>query len=206
VHVELELAGQPDRTRAELAAAVNIAADETRRLTRLANNLLLLAQQDEGAALARPDNQPLAPVLRASVEAAAPRALGNGVALDMYVPDGLCALVDADRIRQAVDNLLDNALRVAPAGSDIAVNARQEAATVVIEVLDHGPGFPTAFLPEAFERFRRADTDRGRRAGGSAGLGLAIVRATAEAHGGRAVAANRAEGGAAVRIIIPSPP
>lgn len=201
LHAELELAAQPGRTVAELAAAVSVAAEETRRLTRLANNLLLLAQEDEGEPLAAPVHQPLAPVLRASVEAAASRAAANGNDLHLQVPDALFAPVDADRIRQAVDNLLDNALRVTPPGGAITVDARRDGATVVIEVLDRGPGFPPGFLSEAFERFRRADTARGR-GGGGAGLGLAIVRAAAQAHGGRAEAANR-PGGAAVRIILP---
>ena len=76
---------------------------------------------------------------------------------------------------------------------------------LMIEVCDRGPGFPAAFLPHAFERFARPDQGRARDSGG-AGLGLAIVRAIAQAHGGRAVAANRGGGGAVVRLEIPCPP
>ena len=113
--------------------------------------------------------------------------------------------MDAGRIRQAVDNLVDNALRFAPPGSQVLISAEVAGPSLVIEVCDAGPGFPPEFLPHAFERFRRPDQGRARSAGG-AGLGLAIVQAIALAHGGRTVARNRAEGGAAVRLEVPRRP
>ena len=97
--------------------------------------------------------------------------------------------VDPDRIRQAVDNLLGNALRFAPAGSVIVISARENGPDLSIEVRYAGRGFPADFLPHAFERFRRPDTSRSRDSGG-AGLGLAIVQAIAVAHGGTAAARN----------------
>jgi two-component system OmpR family sensor kinase len=114
----------------------------------------------------------------------------------------LIAVVDAGRIRQAVDNLVDNALRFAPPGTQVMICAGIAGPALVIEVRDPGPGFPPDFLPHAFERFRRPDQGRARSAGG-AGLGLAIVQAIAVAHGGKAEARNRSEGGAAVRLDIP---
>jgi signal transduction histidine kinase len=202
LQAELELAARPGRTREELVAAVENAAEETRRLTRLAGNLLLLAQHDEGEPLAQLRPQPIAPVLREAIEGAAGRIQDAGVRLRLEVDDHLCAWVDADRLRQAIDNLLDNAIRMAPPASEVAIRGYLEKGSMVIEVSDCGPGFPDSFLPEAFERFRRADTARGRASGG-AGLGLAIVRAIAEAHGGHAQATNRQSGGATVRIIVP---
>jgi two-component system OmpR family sensor kinase len=77
--------------------------------------------------------------------------------------------------------------------------------SLVIEVRDRGPGFPPDFLPHAFERFRRPDRGRARSEGG-AGLGLAIVRAIALAHGGRVAAGNRPGGGATVRLELPAEP
>ena len=97
-----------------------------------------------------------------------------GLTCRVDVPAGLRARIDPDRIRQAVDNLLGNALRFAPAGSVIVVAARASGADLDIEVRDDGPGFPAEFLPHAFERFRRPDAGRARDDGG-AGLGLAIV-------------------------------
>jgi signal transduction histidine kinase len=110
--------------------------------------------------------------------------------------------VDAGRIRQAVDNLVDNALRFAPRGTQVVISAEITGPSLVIEVRDSGPGFPPEFLPHAFERFRRPDEGRARSAGG-AGLGLAIVQAIVVAHRGTAVASNRSEGGASVRLDIP---
>ena len=80
--------------------------------------------------------------------------------------------------------------------------ARAAGADLDIEVRDDGPGFPAGFLPHAFERFARPDSGRSRGDGG-AGLGLAIVRAVAAAHGGVATAANRPGGGAVVRLHLP---
>jgi signal transduction histidine kinase len=131
-------------------------------------------------------------------------------------------MVDEDRIGQAVDNLIDNALRFAPAGTQITISARPSRAGgrggtgqgsdrqsgapsgggVLIEVADSGPGFPADFLPHAFERFRRPDTGRARSDGG-AGLGLAIVAAIAAAHGGTAAARNNPAGGAVVTVDLP---
>ena len=104
--------------------------------------------------------------------------------------------------RQAVDNLLANAARFAPAGSVIVVTAREDGPDLRVEVSDDGPGFPDAFLPHAFERFRRPDGGRSRDDGG-AGLGLAIVQAICAAHGGQATARNKPGGGAVVSLRFP---
>jgi hypothetical protein len=131
------------------------------------------------------------------------------VALSLDAGEHLAIVADATRLRQAVDNLIDNALRHAPPGSTVDVSGRPEAgrdpAGVVIEVRDHGPGFPADFLPHAFERFRRADVARSRAEGG-AGLGLAIVDSIVRAHGGRVLAGNHPGGGARVRIELPREP
>ncbi len=116
-------------------------------------------------------------------------------------PD-LVAMLDADRIRQAVDNLIDNALRFAPAGTQITIDGRAQGADLVIEVADAGPGFPAEYLPHAFERFRRPDGGRARPDGGS-GLGLSIVAAVVAAHGGSASARNGTSGGAIVTLDLP---
>jgi signal transduction histidine kinase len=117
-------------------------------------------------------------------------------------PAELAADVDPDRIREAIDNLVDNALRFAPAGTPIVISARVAGPDLVIEVGDRGPGFPAEFLPHAFERFARPDSGRARSDGG-AGLGLAIVSAIARAHGGRATARNRPDGGAVAALELP---
>ncbi|MFV5994431.1 ATP-binding protein [Streptomyces sp. NPDC056231] len=206
---ELELAGQPGRTREELAAAVAAAAQDTDRLIRLSEDLLMLSRTDEGRTVVRPE--PLAPaeLLAAAVRAASSRAAPRNVTVRLRADEGVRMVADPDRLRQAFDNLLDNALRYAPDGSNVEVGLTVRGAGMdaraVIEVRDHGPGFPRAFLPLAFERFRRADAARSRH-GGGAGLGLAIVRSIAQAHGGSATAENAPGGGARVRLTIPLAP
>ena len=208
LRAELELAGRPGRTREELAAAVHSAAGETVRLTRITDDLLLLARSDEDRLTVRLEPSDIGSLLTRSAERADPRLTAAGLTCRVDVPAGLRAEIDPDRIRQAVDNLLDNAARFAPAGSVIVVTARAASAVLEIEVADAGPGFPAEFLPHAFERFRRPDGGRARGDGG-AGLGLAIVQAIAVGHGGSATARNRPSGGAAVRLRLPnalSPP
>ena len=199
---ELELAGRPGRGRDDLAAAVRSATAETDRLARITDCLLLLARGDEeglGLQLERTD---IGPLLTRSAVAGRSRLDAAGVTCRVDVPAGLCAVVDPDRIRAAVDNLVDNALRFAPVGSVIVLAARPDDGDLGIEVRDAGPGFPAGFLPHAFERFRRPDSGRSRDDGG-AGLGLAIVRAIAVAHGGTATAGNEPGGGAVVRLRLP---
>jgi signal transduction histidine kinase len=114
------------------------------------------------------------------------------------------------RVRQAVDNLLDNAIRQSRPGTPIRVDATVSGDVATVTVENHGPGFPEDILPRAFEPFVRGEpphgdppTDGAPGAQG-AGLGLTIVRAVAEAHGGTAVAQN-VPGGARVTMTMPLP-
>jgi len=200
---ELELAARPGRGRDELAAAVRSAAAEAERLSRLTDDLLLLARSDKDQLSLRLETTDIGKLLARSAGIAASRLAAAGISCRIEAQDGVLAAVDGDRIRQAVDNLLDNALRFAPRGSAIVLCATADGCDLGIQVRDDGPGFPPGFLPHAFERFRRPDTGRSRDDGG-AGLGLAIVRAIAAAHGGTATAANRPGSGAMVSMYFPS--
>jgi signal transduction histidine kinase len=105
---------------------------------------------------------------------------------------------DARRVEQALTNMLSNALD--HGDGRVVMTAREHNGSVELHVLDEGRGFEAEFLPQAFERFARADKPRSR---GGTGLGLAIVRAIAEAHGGHAGARNRPSGGADVWFSLP---
>jgi len=199
---ELELASRPGRSRDELVRAVAEAEDEVARLTRLTNDLLMLAGSDEGRLPVRPAPTRVRDLLEASAERVTAQASDAQLGCVVDASAGLVAELDEDRIRQAVDNLIDNALRFALGGTRITVTGRADGTVLLIEVADAGPGFPSDFLPHAFERFRRPDTGRARVDGG-AGLGLAIVAAVAAAHGGHASARNDPAGGAVVRIELP---
>ena len=198
---ELELAARPGRDRQELAAAVGNASAEARRLARLTNDLLLLARSDEDRLSLRLRRADVRSLLARSARLAGSRAAA-GVTCRVHVPPGLAAVLDADRIGQAVDNLVANALRFAPSGSVVELAAWADGTDLTIEVRDRGTGFPAGFLPHAFGRFRRPDDGRSRGDGG-AGLGLAIVQAIVVAHGGVATAGNRAGGGAVLRLHLP---
>ncbi len=204
LRAELELAAHPSRSREELAEAVLRAGEEAGRLSFLAEDLLVLASADEGHLVLHREATPIDALLEGALEAFGARARQRHVRLRLEAEDGLVGVIDRVRLRQALDNLLDNSLRVGPSGSSVAVVARSSGAGVVIEVADEGPGFPSDFLPHAFDRFRRADESRAR-GGGGAGLGLAIVQMIAVAHGGGVEAENCEGGGAVVRIRLPGP-
>jgi signal transduction histidine kinase len=199
---ELELAGQPGRTRADLSEAVDRAAEEAARLARITDQLLFLARTDEDQMIAQRAPASVPRLLEASAQHASARARQAGVSCQVQVPAVLTANIDAERIREATDNLVDNALRFAPPGSVVRLSAEASGHDLIVGVSDQGPGFPEEFLPRAFERFARPDSSRAR-ADGGAGLGLAIVSAIARAHGGRAQAANQPGGGAQVTLTLP---
>ncbi len=200
---ELDLALRRDRTAAELERAVRSAAEETQRLSRLAEDLLVLARAEGGRLPVHREPVDITALIDESVLACAARATNQQVTVRTQGPDQLPASIDPRRLRQALANLLDNALRHTPPGGHVTIGAACDAEALTIEVRDTGPGFPESFLPHAFEPFTRADTARSREAGGT-GLGLAIARAVAQAHGGDASACNIPGGGAVVLLRFPA--
>jgi len=109
---------------------------------------------------------------------------------------------DPDRIQQILHNLLQNALRYTPAGKSIDIELQSEGKEIRLDVRDHGAGIPPEAFDLIFERFYRADSSRERESG-STGLGLAIARKLAEAHGGTLTAANHPQGGAIFTLRLP---
>jgi signal transduction histidine kinase len=183
---------------------VHHAEHEAIRLGQLVDDLLVLAAVDDRIPLDLLPDEPIEPLLDAALTAARPAADLKQVTLRSIVDDDLTAAMHPGQVRQVLDNLLSNAIRHAPPGSDVVLSAIVVADTLLITATDEGPGFPPGFAEQAFERFRRAD--HGRSNGSGSGLGLAVVRAVARAHGGDATATNRATGGAVVRVRIPRTP
>jgi two-component system OmpR family sensor kinase len=202
LRTELELAGRPGRDKDSLIAAVQAAAMDTDRLIRLAEDLLTLARADSAQVILEREPLELAALVVDSVTAVTALARSKSVDLELALSP-VTVMGDRDRLRQVVDNLLDNALRHAPPGSTLTVTLSAHAAPTgaVLRVMDEGPGFPTEFLPHAFDRFARADPAR--TDGPGTGLGLAIVASLVGAHGGSVAAGNRAAGGASVRVELP---
>jgi two-component system, OmpR family, sensor kinase len=211
---ELQLAGRPGRSQEALAAAVAAAAGDTDRLVRLAEDLLVLARADDDIAFLAPARVDVLGQVLSAAHSFAAQAQARGITIDTRAPGGLTSVADPGRLRQALQNMIDNAIRHSPDGGVVTVTGevrevtghgrgpRRARQVLLIEVRDHGPGFPGEFLPHVFERFRRAGPARDRADGGT-GLGLAIVASIARAHGGQAVAANHPDGGARVRIELP---
>jgi two-component system OmpR family sensor kinase len=194
---ELELARRRRRTRAELEDAVRSAEDETDRLAQLAESLLVIARADQGELPLRRSQVDAGELLARVRGRFAVAAAQRGAEVRVDAPAGLWLDADELRVEQVLGNLVDNALRH---GAGPVVLAAREGE---LSVRDHGPGFGDGFIDSAFERFSRGDPAR---AGGGAGLGLAIVAAIARAHGGTASASNAPGGGAEIRVTFPDDP
>jgi two-component system OmpR family sensor kinase len=195
---ELDLALRKPRTGPELEEALRSASAETDRLVRLAEDLLVLAQADDGRLPLRHDELRADDLLATVREAFRARAEATGRTIQAESANGVALTGDRLRLEQALGNMVDNALR--HGSGDVNLSAVDRNGSVEFHVVDEGQGFPPDFLPRAFERFGRADDAR---TSGGAGLGLALAAAIAEAHRGSAHAANRDGGGADVWLSLP---
>jgi signal transduction histidine kinase len=171
------------------------ALEETDHLAQLAEDMLLIARSGDGALQVRPEVIEVRELLEQAGERFRDRAGAEGRRIVVRAPEGLHAQLDPLRLRQALGNLVDNALR--HGRGDVTLAASPDGDGIQIQVRDEGKGFPPELAPGAFERFTRGDEARTR---GGAGLGLAIVRAIAEAHGGTATIEESGSPGAVVRL------
>jgi two-component system sensor histidine kinase BaeS len=193
---ELEL---DEPTRERYLAIVN---DETLRLERLVGDLLELARLEGGGTALRKVRVGVAALfdrVRARHER---EAEAQGVRLASEIEPGADFVEgDPDRLEQALQNLAANALRHTPAGGEVRLESAVVGDRVHVRVRDTGPGIPPEHLPLIFERFYKADTAR--KASGGSGLGLSIVKAIVERHGGSISASN--DHGAVFEISLPRP-
>ncbi len=182
LRAELDLAVRRERTPDELRRAVRSAAEETERLSRLAEDLLVLARSEDGELPVRREPVQVADLVGSIAERFRSRADDSGRLIDTRAEHGLVLNVDRLRAEQALGNLVDNALRHGQ--GTVAIEARPGAAgSIELHVRDEGSGFPSQLAERAFEPFSRGDLAR---TGPGAGLGLAIVDVVARAHGGSA--------------------
>lgn len=178
---------------------------QTRTLSRLIEDLRILALADAGKLHLERECLDLRPFLAEVAEAYRPRAEAVGITLTMRDPEtGAEVCVDRDRLSQVMGNLLTNALHYVSRGGQVRVETDVGAAQVVVSVIDDGPGVAAEDLPNLFKRFWRADRAR-RRATGGSGLGLSIASHIVEAHGGRIWAEKTPSGGLTVRFSLPTP-
>jgi heavy metal sensor kinase len=194
---ELELALRRPRSEPELEEAIRSAAHETDRLAQLAEDLLLLARSDRSEVPLERKPVPVEQMLDAVAARFSGLAHDAGRTIEV---EAATIEVTADRVRveQALGNLVDNAL--GHGDGTVRLSAVERNEHVELHVRDDGPGFPSEFLPRAFDRFTQADAAR---SGAGTGLGLAIAEAVATAHGGSAHAENRDDGGSDVWLALP---
>ncbi len=182
---------------------IQAALIQTRTLSRLIEDLRILALADAGKLHLEKDTLELEWFLKGVVEAYQPQAKEQGIALALETPTGLpTVFADRDRLTQVMGNLLSNSLRYVPQGGHVRVEAERRDGEVVVSVIDDGAGVPPEDLPRLFQRFWRTDPAR-RRATGGSGLGLSIARHIVEAHGGRIWAEETPGGGLTVRFSLP---
>jgi two-component system, OmpR family, sensor kinase len=184
----------------DLAKTMRRIEEEGARMGTLVDELLLLAQLDQGLPL-RQEIVDLREVVLAAADAA--RIADPERPLDVESPGPVDVVGDDLRLRQVLDNLLANARTHTPSGTPIHVHVVVTDGAAVLEVADEGPGIAPADAERIFERFYRADRSRSRPLGG-AGLGLAVARSLVEAHGGVLTYGQRPGGGAVFRITLPA--
>jgi signal transduction histidine kinase len=197
LRTELDLALRRPRSREELESALRSAAEETQRLSRLADDLLLIARADQGPLPIRKEPVAAEELLVDAATRFANRASTLGRELRVE-PSELSVEADPLRVGQALVNLVDNALT--HGSGPVALAAELREGLVELHVRDEGSGFPAEFRARAFDRFSRADEARTR---GGSGLGLSIVDLVARAHGGAAGLAELPQGGADVWLSLP---
>jgi signal transduction histidine kinase len=175
---------------------------QTDRLIRLVNDLLILSRADSQALALQLRPADLTALARSCVLQLTPRASAAQVTLKV---DGLDASLqmDPDRIQQVLVNLLDNAIRFSPPGATVTISISQSAESTRVAVSDQGPGMSESEQARVFERFYRGDKSRARQGDGGAGLGLSIAEALVHAHGGEIGIQSQPGHGATVWFTLP---
>jgi signal transduction histidine kinase len=178
--------------------------DTARRLTGMIETLIADAMTDALDIVLRREPVDFASLAREVSQANAPLAETKGQTLRSQIPDSLTLHGDAERLREAMDNLISNAIKYSPSGAEIVVTVAQEAGETVYAVRDHGPGLSPEDIGRLFGRFQRLSA-KPTAGEGSTGLGLSIVKRIAELHGGRATAETHApEPGSTFAIRLPN--
>ena len=177
----LVLAGTTGPVASKTRDLLQIALQNTERLIRLINDILDVERIEAGHLVVRREPVELANVLRSTVESLRTVAMEAGVAIAVEGETNAVVTADPDRLVQVFTNLISNAVRFSPRGETVTVSARTTPTSVVVFVTDRGPGIPLEFRRRIFGKFQQADPSG---SAGGAGLGLAIVRAIVERHGG----------------------
>lgn len=191
-----------DGVRQPTIQSVRAIHDEIMRFTRLVDDLYQLAMSDIGAQAYRKDEVALAEVMQQAVSIISPEFTAKNIALQCEAAARITVFGDRERLRQLIFNLLDNALKYTDPGGSLSVRASKNGGRVILDFQDSAPGVPEAELEKLFERLYRVESSRNR-AGGGAGLGLAICRNIVQAHEGTITAKPSPLGGVWIQVELP---
>jgi signal transduction histidine kinase len=194
------------RAEDEYRASLGVMQDASRRLTRIVDDLFLLARADAGHLVVRAENLFLEDVVLDAVRGIRPIADQRAVRVELHDMAEAPVHGDADLLGRLVLNLLDNAVKFSPAGAAVDVDLSRDDASGIVTVTDAGAGIPPDAQARIFERFYRVDAARSRVEASTtsgAGLGLAIARRIAEAHGGALQLVESQPGRTTFRATLP---
>ena len=197
-----ELGLRETRTPADYKEAMGSMLEEVDRLTRLVDTLLQLARGDAGTIRLSRERVDLADLARGVVASLGILAEERHQRFQVDAPAPVAVVADRLVLRDAIANIVDNALKYGPADSAVDVAVCRQGDRALITIADQGPGIPIEHRSRIFDRFYRVDEGRSREMGG-AGLGLAIAKWAVEANGGTIELVNNAHRGAAFRIALP---
>ena len=186
----------PDGSREALADCI----EETDRIQRLLETLLDISAAENGVLKLERERLDVGALLQSVAELYALVAEEKSIAIEVASGAGVSVAADPTRLRQVVANLVDNAVKYTPAGGKVLLAAEAREHRVFIAVCDTGPGIPAEEQEKIWQRLYRGDHSRSQR---GLGLGLAMVKALVEAHGGRVTVANQPAGGAMFTVELP---
>lgn len=198
---ELEVALKKARTTGEYAAILQSNLEETEKMSKIVGDLLTLARFDNREVRLERARVDLRELLKKTSDSLAGVALKAGVTVELSYGGGEAGTDgDGGQLGRLFLNLLDNAVKYSPAGGKVSVDVRVEGRRPVVKISDTGAGIPAADLPHIFKRFYRADSSR---SSAGFGLGLAIAKSIADAHGAEIKAESAHGRGSAFTVIFP---
>jgi signal transduction histidine kinase len=175
--------------------------DESDQILKMLNILMDISEAETGAMKLDLKVFDLTTIIEETVDVYRYLAEEKDLMIQRTVPSSLCLKADPHRVRQAIGNLLDNAIKYTPAGGKVDLNAHVDGKDTIITVKDTGIGIPPEDLPRIWDRLFRGDRSRSSR---GLGLGLSLVKAVIEAHGGKVAAMSESGGGSLFAIYLPS--
>ena len=175
--------------------------EESDRVLVMLNTLMDISEAESGTMQLRREAVPLADIVARAIDLYRDVADAKGVTLSSNTPAGVVVTADRTRLEQVAANLIDNAVKYTPSGGRVDVDVLQDADTAVLRVADTGPGIPADELPRIFDRLFRGDTSRTER---GLGLGLSLVKAVVEAHGGTVDVCSELGRGSTFSVSLPA--